>query len=186
MVPYNPSSGTIFSSSYPTVNIICTGGKIMTDKLYVTWEDVKQNVDVLANDIRKDRQSFNRYQMEFIPFNLIVGISRGGVIPGVMLSHALDIPFIPLEWQTRDGRHKDIRKLEELLAIRNEDQNQSSDILFVDDICDSGETITSIREYAPTGKWAVLHSKKGTMELDYEGERLYNNTQWLVYPWEKK
>jgi len=153
--------------------------------LHISWKDIQEAVDSLENQIRVNRQAFNRYQMQFVPYNIIVGVSRGGCIPGVMLSHALDIPFIPLEWQTRDGRHKDVRKLEELLAIRNEDQNQSSDILFVDDICDSGETIESIREYAPKSDWAVLHSKIGTMKLDYEGVRLYNNKQWLIYPWEE-
>ena len=153
--------------------------------LYISWQDVQESVDEITNQIKSNRQSFNRYQMEFIPYNLIVGISRGGCIPGVMLSHALDIPFIPLEWQTRDGRHKDIRKLEELLAIAPEGQQQTFDILFVDDICDSGDTIESIREYAPHSDWAVLHSKIGTMKLDYEGVRLYNNRQWLIYPWEE-
>ena len=113
-------------------------------------------------------------------YKKIVGISRGGLIPGIILSHALDIPFEPLQWQTRDGDLKDT------LSIALKSTEDPNDILFVDDICDSGLTIKQIRKVFPESQWAVLSSKKGDMGIDFTGERLYNNTQWLVFPWEKK
>ena len=113
-------------------------------------------------------------------YKKIVGISRGGLIPGVIISHALDIPFEPLQWQTRDGDLKDT------LSIALKSTEDPNDILFVDDICDSGLTIKQIRKVFPESQWAVLYSKKGDMGIDFEGERLYNNTQWIVFPWEKK
>ena len=33
----------------------------------------------------------------------IVALGRGGFVPGVQLSHLLNIPLVPLMWQTRDG-----------------------------------------------------------------------------------
>ena len=113
-------------------------------------------------------------------YKKIVGVSRGGLVPGVILSHALDIPFEPLQWQTRDGNKKDT------LSVALKSTEDPNDILFVDDICDSGLTIGSIRNIFPESQWAVLYSKKGNMGIDFEGERLYNNKQWIVFPWEKK
>jgi len=142
------------------------------DKLYITWDDIERIVDELV--IKIEQRVFLK------KLKKIIGISRGGLIPGVMLSQKLDVPFEPLEWQTRDGNYRDTIKL---LASKFEDQNN---ILFVDDICDSGLTIEQIRGVIPDSQWAVLYSKKGNMGLDFEGERLYNNKQWLVFPWEKE
>jgi hypoxanthine phosphoribosyltransferase len=84
-----------------------------------------------------------------------------------------------LQWQTRDGSDKDVPTLLNL-------EENVDELIFVDDICDSGLTIQQIKEYMPASQWAVLYDKIGTMELDFVGKTLYNNTQWLVFPWEKK
>ena len=56
--------------------------------------------------------------------------------------------------------------------------------MMLDDICDSGKTITQIKEIIPDSRWAVLH-QKADLELDFVGQRLYNENRWLIYPWEK-
>ena len=70
----------------------------MVEKLFVTWDEVDQLVFKLYKQL-KDQD-----------IDKVVGISRGGLIPGVMLSHWLDAGFEPLEWQTRDGEFKDSAK----------------------------------------------------------------------------
>ena len=107
----------------------------------------------------------------------VVGISRGGLIPGVMLSHWLDAGFEPLEWQTRDGEFKDTRKA-------NDFNKNLKGTIFVDDICDSGLTIKQIKELVPHSRWAVLH-QKAEIELEYVATTLYNDDRWVVYPWEE-
>jgi len=174
MVSYNTSSRDDACYLYPTVNTIFIGGETMNtaslDKLYIGWDDIERIVDQLTISIEMSRESK--------PLQKIIGISRGGLIPGVMLSQRLNVPFEPLQWQTRDGNFKDTLQL---LSSKYEDQD---DILFVDDICDSGLTVQQIRGVVPDSQWAVCYSKKGNLHLDFEGERLYNNTQWLVFPWE--
>ena len=98
-----------------------------------------------------------------------------------MLIHMFDAEFQPLEWQTRDGAYTDTIK-----AIELNNSDVLEDTIFVDDICDSGLTIQQIKGLIPSSQWAVLHSKKGNMNLDFEGRRLYNDNRWIVYPWEKK
>ena len=78
----------------------------------------------------------------------VVGISRGGLIPGVMLSHWLGSGFEPLEWQTRDGEFQDRIKA-------NGFNKNLKGTIFVDDICDSALTIKQIKEIIPKSRWAV-------------------------------
>jgi len=136
----------------------------MNEFIHVTWNDIDELLDIVHEKIES-------------PIDKIVGISRGGLIPGVMLSHRLGAGFEPLEWQTRDGHFKDTIK------ANNFNKNLNG-TLFVDDICDSGKTITQIKEIIPDSRWAVLH-QKADLELDFVGQRLYNENRWLIYPWEK-
>jgi hypoxanthine phosphoribosyltransferase len=53
------------------------------EKFYVTWEEVEELVDLLAQQITK-----SGHQIEYI-----FGLQRGGLIPAVLLSHKLGIPM---------------------------------------------------------------------------------------------
>jgi|TARA_B110000908_G_C9898326_1_gene289890 hypoxanthine phosphoribosyltransferase len=53
-------------------------------KIYLTWEDIEKCVDILAEKIK----------WEFPNVDSIIGLHRGGLIPAVMLSHKLDIPWV--------------------------------------------------------------------------------------------
>ena len=55
------------------------------EKLIYTWEQQIADTNLICEKIEAD--NFNP--------DVIVGISRGGLIPGVMISHKLNIPFKP-------------------------------------------------------------------------------------------
>mgnify|MGYP003659457436 CR=1 FL=1 len=62
------------------------------NKLWYTWEEMRRDVNVLARDIVLDK---------FDPV-VIVGLSRGGLTPGVMLSHWFKKPFKSVASALRD------------------------------------------------------------------------------------
>lgn len=144
----------------------------MTENYIVTWDDVRAKVWTLFEQLHDE------------PIDLIVGISRGGLIPGVMLSHRLEVPFYPLQWQTRDNTQD--REFLSCVYLDRININGPENILFVDDICDSGKTVTEIRSQVPDGRWAVLYSKTDNMGIDFVGKRVYNVNKWIVFPWEKQ
>ena len=96
-------------------------------KLFYTWDEQLDDTNKMCDQLEAD---------EFIP-DVIVGISRGGLIPGVMISHKLEIPFKPVHASTRDFPH-----WENYLPKPKDEK-----ILIVDDICDSGETFERLSEY---------------------------------------
>ena len=68
----------------------------------------------------------------------ILGINRGGCIPGVYLSHRLSVPHEVLDVRLRDHTAKpDLRVLEKAFAWQKK-------ILIIDDINDSGATFKYI------------------------------------------
>lgn len=137
----------------------------MNDKFYITWEQFDKLADMIAGQYKN--QDLQR----------IVGLSRGGLVLGVTLSNRLNVPFIPLEWQTRDGKVKDVNKLLMIKGVYDMDK-----VLFVDDLLDSGKTIDQIKGYIPNSRWATLADKKG--EVEYTTIEMFNDDRWIIFPWE--
>lgn len=74
------------------------------NKVFVYWDDISILVDELCSTIISSG----------VQIKSITGIERGGLIPAVMISHKLNIPYV---------------------------NKINKDTLVVDDICDSGETL---------------------------------------------
>ena len=81
-------------------------------KIYLSWDDIQTLVDQLCEWIDKSE----------LPITSVTGIERGGLIPAVMISHKLNLPYV---------------------------HSVHPNTLVIDDICDTGETLNLILE-APT------------------------------------
>ena len=90
--------------------------------------------------------------------NVILGINRGGCIPGVYLSHRLKLPHEVLDIRLRDHTTKpNISVLEKAYAYQKK-------ILIIDDINDTGETFKYIEDHFGKGDGrikfaALIHNK---------------------------
>jgi uncharacterized protein len=90
------------------------------NKIYLSWDDITILVEDLCNTIKTSG----------VQIKSITGIQRGGLIPAVMISHKLNIPYV---------------------------SRINKDTLVVDDICDTGQTLqdsiglyTAALHYKPT------------------------------------
>jgi len=121
--------------------------------------------------------------------DLIIALSRGGLDMGVKFSNYFnDVPLEPLVWQTRDGAIKEMEKLRTLLS-----KYDHKDILIVDDILDSGETLRQIHEVVTSNTcFAVVDYAVAIENTDEDFEVAYSartisrleEDQWFVFPWE--
>ena len=121
----------------------------MSKKLWYTWESMRRDVNVLCREIVLDK---------FDP-QVIVGLSRGGLVPGVMLSHWFQKPFKPIKASMRDFADED-DAWEDYYPRKSDEK-----ILIVDDICDSGKTFSRIFNKIKQRKEAT---KQGGASVVYE------------------
>lgn len=140
----------------------------------LSWFEVDELIDNMILDIvEKD------YTIE-----QVCGVSRGGLIPGVIISQRLGVPFVPLEWQNRDGKRKDEMKL--IQTFRSHPNT-----LIVDDLIDSGTTYIGIMDIVNNhcrnskALFGTLLNKKEEIALDIVGCNVYNIENWIQFPWEK-
>lgn len=133
-------------------------------KLIITQHDLVAHVHTLARKI-----SLSNWRPDYI-----VGISRGGLIPAVMLSHYFEVPMRPLQVSLRDGGEcvSDCGMAEDALGYPKQERFVADDndigavldaasdlletgdnfknILIVDDINDSGATFNWIMQDWPS------------------------------------
>jgi hypoxanthine phosphoribosyltransferase len=114
----------------------------------------------------------------------IVGITRGGAIPAVMMSHYFSVPMKPLQVSLRDGGEcvSDLGMaedafgyvpLEEQEVIGSRwDPSHRKNILIVDDINDQGSTIDWILKDWPSG---CMPNEDGVWETVW-----HNNVRFAV------
>jgi xanthine phosphoribosyltransferase len=105
-------------------------------KLVLSFDDIKYHT---ADIIR--RMQFDNWKPDYV-----VGLTRGGLLPAVLISQYLDVPMYTLKVSLRDGDEADCDHncwmAEDALGRDAEKFN----ILIVDDINDTGATLAWIRD----------------------------------------
>lgn len=111
--------------------------------------------------------------------DLILAPTRGGLAPGVYLSHYFDSPFVPLD---------PTESYDEYFQTLSDYK-----VLLVDDICDSGKTLAKflksdgLRNF-PNIKVATLLWNIGETDFapDFFGTEInkIETPAWIVFPWE--
>lgn len=139
--------------------------------------------DRIAGKLGQQISEFQRNKGILIDY--IVAPSRGGLVPGVMLSHQLNKNLVPFSWSTRDSMLQEHRSdiAEDLAAGKN--------ILLVDDINDSSNTYLSLIK-----DWDYNYNSKGKLYFacmferytakcpaDFVGSYIKDDG-WVSFPWE--
>jgi hypoxanthine phosphoribosyltransferase len=152
------------------------------NKRYLTYQHIEQQVAAIAQQLTTD---------QWKP-DLIVALSRGGLLPGVRLSYLLDLPCRAVNLSLRDHPTNQLISLEWQQVLTAERRR----VLVVDDINDSGDTILAVKQgwknlvennFQDQVRFAVLLNKNSsTVCADYWAEAVdYTESQvWWVFPWE--
>jgi hypoxanthine phosphoribosyltransferase len=116
------------------------------NKIYLSWDDISQLVEILCEKIITELPNIDS----------VFGLKRGGLIPAVMVSHKLGLPWSDV---------------------------MLPNTLVIDDIADTGITLkNTIGCYTATLHYKPHTScyKPNIYAQIHEGN------EWIIYPWERK
>jgi len=144
----------------------------MDTKTKLTWNKYIKALDKIVEKFKGQR------------FDVIIGLTRGGLIPGVYLSHKLEKPLLPFNPHLlhADGEPRSDRiKLPiSPVTVRT--------VLLVDDISDTGTTFKKCcnfftkRGFKCLTTSVYINKKTSNFEPDFV---IYNShKKWIVFPYE--
>ncbi|WCT73717.1 phosphoribosyltransferase family protein [Sphingomonas naphthae] len=146
---------------------------------YIPYEDFVADVKAIGAAVRAG---------DWTP-DFVVGIGRGGLVPGAYLSHSTGISMLSVDHSSKVYGFAD-----ELLVKLAHQTAEGERILFVDDINDSGSTIAylldAIRAHGgdmANARVAVLiNNVRSKATVDYWSREIDRSVtkDWFVFPWE--
>ena len=145
--------------------------------LTFSWENVENAAASLTEKITSSG---------FTP-DIIIAISRGGLVPARLLSDSLNVPVlytIRISLYSSVGVRMEKPEVTQPLSV----DITGKKILIVDDVSDSGRSLELAEQYIiPLNpaeiKTATIHYKPGSMfKPDFF---IFTTEAWVVYPWEK-
>lgn len=143
-------------------------------KTLYTWHDIHQRCEKIVKELKERYTDITDYE--------IVGVSRGGLVPAVVISNLLGIRKVySLGLKTYKDQEKDSAEIYQVPYLAD-----SNKILLIDDISDTGESFIIVKKlysHKQLVTVSVYMKQKTKFVPDIVGESVDNNT-WVVFPWE--
>lgn len=115
---------------------------------------------------------------------VVVGITRGGLFPAVIISHLLDVPMKTIEYSSKEGAGDNKNHANDLPEL------DYSMILVVDDICDSGRTLEEVSKHYSQSETQVVTAavyykeNPGGYVPDFYWHWIPKKSPWIIFPFE--
>jgi xanthine phosphoribosyltransferase len=140
-------------------------------QLIITWEQFYSDTQELGGKL-----------MTLGPWDGIIGVARGGLVPATIIAHILGIRSIDtvcISSYSDETKAKDM-DLEILTTI----EKKHGKWLVVDDLVDTGHTAKVVKDLVPSAFISCVYAKpQGEPFIDIFAKSIPQST-WIVFPWE--
>lgn len=147
----------------------------------ISWDEVDRLIDHLIPQFKRE-------------FTAMVIITRGGIVPGGLLSEAMDVTHVltaAVDFPAQaESEHAKLMAWPAFLQFPSDDKLVGRPTLIVDDVWGSGRTITAVKNRVSAAgglpETCVLHFNPyrnlfGNVRPDYFAA---TTDAFIVYPWE--
>jgi xanthine phosphoribosyltransferase len=121
------------------------------------------------------------------PFEAIVAVTRGGLVPAAIVARELGIRLIETVCvasysHTSQAELKVLKMVAD--SIRQIGGGQGQGVLIVDDLVDTGQTAKVVRDILPKAHFATVYAKPmGRPMVDTFITEVSQDT-WIFFPWD--
>lgn len=138
--------------------------------LNLSWDDIYNDADLLVKKLGNPDQ-----------WKGIIAITRGGMIPACLVAEKTGIRTLDT-LSVSSYTHDNQSQLDILKPTGVTDDGEGW--LVIDDLSDTGNTFRAIRNMLPKAYFATLHVKPAGRDAVDCWVKDYDQSCWIVYPWE--
>ncbi|MBP9950264.1 MAG: xanthine phosphoribosyltransferase [Cypionkella sp.] len=144
---------------------------------HVSWDQIHRDARALA--WRLDGKGPG----EGGSWKAVVGITRGGLVPAMIVSRELDIRTVDTI-SVKSYNHQSQAAASVIKSPQTELMGDGTGILIVDDLVDSGKTLELVRNLYPRAHFATVYAKpSGKPMVDSYITEVSQDT-WIFFPWD--
>jgi xanthine phosphoribosyltransferase len=113
----------------------------------------------------------------------VVGITRGGLVPAMIVSRELDIRVVDTI-SVKSYNHQAQTEARVTKSPQVDLMGDGTGILVVDDLVDTGKTLELVRKLYPKAHFATVYAKpSGKPMVDSYITEVSQDT-WIFFPWD--
>ena len=131
--------------------------------------------------LHRDARALSWRLVEQGPWQGIIAITRGGLVPAAIIARELDIRLVDTVCiASYAGR--DQGPVQVLKSVTGNGEGW----LLVDDLVDTGKTAKSVREMVPKAHFATIYSKPAGRPLVDTFMTEVSQDTWILFPWDSE
>lgn len=140
-----------------------------TKSFPVSWEEMHRDARALAWRLLSEG-----------PFNGLVAITRGGLVPAAIIARELDIRLIDTVCIKSYDDGMSQGDLELIKGVEGDGEG----MLIIDDLVDTGKTAKAVRDMLPKAHFATVYAKPSGRPLVDSFVTEVSQDTWIYFPWD--
>ena len=142
-------------------------------------DQYQRGFPVSWDQLHRDAKALAWRLAELGPWDCVVAITRGGLVPTAIVARELEVRLIDT-FCVSSYDYKDQSGLEVLKSI----ESDGGGMLIVDDLVDTGRTAEIVRAALPKAHFATVYAKPaGRPMVDTFITEVSQDT-WIYFPWD--
>ncbi len=141
----------------------------------VSWEELHRHSRALAWRL-----------IELGPWQGIIAVTRGGLVPAAVVARELDIrlidTFCVTSYAARNRGEADTARGE--IQVLKTVAGDGAGYLIIDDLVDTGETARVVRDMLPKAHFATVYAKPAGRPLVDTYVTEVSQDTWIHFPWD--
>jgi len=133
------------------------------------------------DELHRDAKALSWRLAALGPWEGIVAITRGGLVPAHIVARELDVRLIDTvcisSYDDRTQRAPEILK-------QNKASGDGTGWLVIDDLVDTGQTGRIVRDMLPRAHFATVYAKPAGREIVDTFVTAVSQDTWILFPWD--
>jgi adenine/guanine phosphoribosyltransferase-like PRPP-binding protein len=131
--------------------------------------------------LQRDARALSWRLMELGPWQGIIAIPRGGLVPAAIIARELDIRIVDtICIASYAGRRQGS------IQVLKTATGDGEGWLLVDDLVDTGKTARLVREMVPKAHFATVYAKPAGRPLVDTFMTEVSQDTWILFPWDSE